>query len=60
MDCLVPLFGFIICLLIWLSLGPSAIVLGTVWMAVGVAYGAVKTKGFKTDLVRFDIPSDDA
>jgi amino acid transporter len=60
MDCVVPLFGFIICLLIWRSLGPSAIVLGTVWMAVGVAYGAVKTKGFKTDLVRFDIPSDDA
>jgi hypothetical protein len=29
-------------------------------MAVGVAYGAVKTKGFKTDLVRFDIPADDA
>src|SRR5580698_3608303 len=53
-----PVLGFVICLFIWRSLGPWAIVLGTVWMAVGVAYGAVKTKGFKTDLVRFDIPAD--
>src|SRR6266481_3202390 len=55
-----PVLGFFICLFIWRSLGPWAIVLGTVWMAVGVAYGAVKTKGFKTDLVRFDIPADDS
>src|SRR5579864_6955208 len=55
-----PVLGFVICLFIWRSLGPWAIVLGTVWMAVGVAYGAVKTKGFKTDLVRFDIPADDS
>jgi putrescine importer len=59
-DCVFPVLGFVICLFIWRSLGPWAIVLGTVWMAVGIAYGAVKTKGFKTDLVRFDIPADDA
>src|SRR6516164_6486720 len=41
-----PVLGFVICLFIWRSLGPWAIVLGTVWMTVGVAYGAVKTKGF--------------
>jgi putrescine importer len=58
-DFVFPVLGFVICLFIWRSLGPWAIVLGTVWMAVGVAYGAVKTKGFKTDLVRFDIPGDD-
>ena len=59
-DCVFPLLGFVICLLIWRSLGPWAIALGSVWMAIGIAYGAVKTNGFKTDLVRFDIPSDDA
>ena len=59
-DFVFPVLGFVICLFIWRSLGPWAIVLGTVWMTVGVAYGAVKTKGFKRDLVRFDIPADDA
>jgi hypothetical protein len=28
-------------------------------MAVGIAYGAAKTKGFKADLVQFDIPPDE-
>jgi amino acid transporter len=59
-NCVYPVLGFVICAFIWRSLGPWAIVLGTVWMAVGIAYGAVKTKGFKTDLVRFDVPADEA
>jgi len=59
-NCAFPLLGFLICLFIWRSLGPWAMLLGTIWMILGVAFGAVKTKGFKTDLVRFDIPVDDA
>jgi putrescine importer len=55
-----PLLGFLICLFIWRSLGPWAMLLGTIWMVLGVVFGAVKTKGFKTDLVRFDVPVDDA
>jgi putrescine importer len=59
-DFLFPLLGFIICFFIWRNLGRWAIVLGLVWMGVGVAYGAFKTKGFKSELVRFDIPDDEA
>jgi putrescine importer len=59
-NCVFPLLGFLICLFIWRSLGPWAMLLGTIWMVLGVVFGALKTKGFKTDLVRFDIPVDDA
>jgi putrescine importer len=59
-NCAFPLLGFLICLFIWRSLGPWAMLLGTIWMVLGVLFGAVRTKGFKTDLVRFDIPVDDA
>jgi putrescine importer len=59
-DLVFPLLGFAICFFIWRNLGRYAIVLGTAWMAVGIAYGAVKTKGFQSDLVQFDIPADDA
>ena len=55
-----PLLGFLICLYIWRNLAQTAILLGAVWMVVGIAYGAVKTKGFKSGLVQFDIPPDDA
>jgi putrescine importer len=59
-NCAFPLLGFLICLFIWRSLGPWAMLLGTIWMVLGVVFGAIRTKGFKTDLVRFDIPVDDA
>jgi putrescine importer len=55
-----PILGFLICLLIWRGLGQSAMILGGVWMIVGIAYGAVKTRGFKGELVKFDLPPDDA
>jgi len=29
-------------------------------MAVGIAYGAVRTRGFQSELVNFDIPSDES
>jgi putrescine importer len=58
-DLAFPLLGFVICFLIWRSLGQWALALGAIWMAVGVAYGAVKTKGFRSELVQFDIPAED-
>ncbi|MGA8223860.1 MAG: APC family permease [Candidatus Acidiferrales bacterium] len=54
-----PLLGFLICLFIWRNLAQNAMLLGACWMAAGIAYGAVKTKGFKSGLVQFDIPPDD-
>jgi putrescine importer len=55
-----PVLGFLICLLIWRGLGQNAMTLGGAWMILGIAYGAVKTKGFKGELVKFDVPPDDA
>src|SRR6202789_3064635 len=49
-----PLLGFLICFFIWLNLRPAAKIAGGVWMVIGIAYGAVKTKGFQSDLVKFD------
>ena len=55
-----PVLGFLICLFIWRNLSSKAMLLGVVWMTVGIAYGAVKTKGFQADLVKFDIPPDES
>lgn len=41
-----PLLGFTICLGLWLSLGRLAMIVGSLWMAIGIAFGIWKTKGF--------------
>jgi hypothetical protein len=33
-------------------------VLGAVWMIAGIAYGAIRTRGFRSELVTFEVPSD--
>ncbi len=56
-NLVVPLLGFFICLFIWLNLSSPAKFAGAAWMLVGIAYGAIRTRGFRSDLVRFDIPA---
>jgi hypothetical protein len=53
------LLGFAVCLLLWLNLSRTALIAGSIWMAAGIAYGAWKTRGFRGDLVNFDIPADE-
>jgi putrescine importer len=53
-----PVLGFLICMLLWLSLSWHAKLLGVGWMVVGLAYGAYNTRGFKRELVSFEISSD--
>jgi amino acid transporter len=60
LDLIAPLLGFVICAFIWSQLSRPALRLGAVWMAVGIAYGAVRTKGFQAKLVNFDIPTDES
>jgi len=57
-DAAVPLLGFGICLFIWLNLRWQAKVAGAAWMVFGIVYGAWKTRGFRADLVRFDVPNE--
>ena len=54
----VPALGFTICAFIWLNLSHTALLLGTVWMAIGILYGAIKTRGFRGQLVNFDMPGE--
>jgi len=60
MNFVTPFLGFVVCFFIWLNLSPAAKKAGGVWMVVGIAYGAVKTRGFQASLVQFEIPSDEA
>jgi amino acid transporter len=55
---LVPVLGFTVCLLLWLNLSRPAKIAGMVWMLLGVGYGAIRTRGFKAELVSFDIPEE--
>jgi amino acid transporter len=55
-----PALGFLICLFIWIHLSRMAMIVGSIWMIAGIAYGAWKTRGFQADLVNFDVPPEDA
>ena len=54
-----PALGFVICMLLWLSLSWRAKALGIAWMVAGLAYGAYNTRGFRRELVNFEIPADE-
>jgi len=54
-----PVLGFAVCLLLWLNLSRTAQIAGSIWMAAGIAFGAWKTRGFRGELVNFEIPSED-
>jgi amino acid transporter len=49
-----PLLGFVICFFIWLNLRWQAQLSGAVWLAIGIAYGMYKTKGFR-EMLKFDV-----
>jgi amino acid transporter len=57
-DFVLPLLGFLICLYIWSSLRWPAKLAGGLWLAAGVIYGAIKTKGFRRNLMTFELPAD--
>ena len=42
-----PALGFLICAYLWWSLGRTAHVAGTIWLATGILYGAWRTGGFR-------------
>jgi hypothetical protein len=54
-----PLAGFVICFLIWLSLSGRAKIAGAAWLAVGIAFRAWKTRGFKSNPVNFELPPEE-
>jgi amino acid transporter len=53
-DAVLPVIGFAFCAAIWWNLNPLAKVVGGVWLAAGLAYLAMKTRGFRTPPVAIE------
>jgi putrescine importer len=53
-----PILGFVVCLLLWWNLSSQAWILGAVWMTIGVAAAAWQTRGFRHNLVSFELAPD--
>jgi putrescine importer len=56
---LFPLAGFFICLLLWLNLSRPAKIVGSIWMGAGILFGAIKTRGFRGNLIDFELPPEE-
>jgi amino acid transporter len=54
-----PSLGFVVCLYLWLNLGWRAKAAGLVWLALGVSYGAWRTKFFRKPLDFEPLPPDE-
>ena len=54
-----PLLGFCICLLLWGNLSRIAQIAGAIWMAIGIGFGFWKTRGFRSELVNFEISAEE-
>jgi amino acid transporter len=54
-----PLAGLTICFFLWKNLSWKAWIVGGTWMLVGIAFGAWKTRGFRGDLVNFELPPEE-
>src|SRR5437660_8110703 len=55
-----PVLGFLICLVLWWNLSTKARIVGAIWMAVGIAIGAWKTRGFRGNLIDFELPPEES
>ena len=42
-----PGLGFLACIVVWLSLSNLAKIIGFIWLAIGIIYMFIWTKGFK-------------
>jgi amino acid transporter len=57
LDFFMPVSGFVVCGFIWWSLSPPAKIAGTIWVALGIMYGAWKTSGFRKQM-SFEAPAE--
>ena len=53
-DLIQPVFGFLICFLIWINLPSLAKITGGIWYIIGLAYLIIKTNLFRKKPVMFD------
>jgi putrescine importer len=52
-----PVVGFVICLALWVSLSRPAMIVGSIWMIAGIAFGVWKTRWFQEPL-SFEVPAE--
>jgi putrescine importer len=57
-DVVLPLAGFIFCFYLWYSLRWPAKVAGALWLGAGVLYGAIQSRGFRRNLISFELPPE--
>jgi len=56
-NLLPPVCGFFICLALWVNLSRPAMIVGSIWMIAGIAFGVWKTRGFREQL-SFEVPAE--
>jgi putrescine importer len=54
-----PLAGFTVCFFLWKNLSWKAWIVGGIWMLAGIAFGAWKTRGFRGNLINFELPPEE-
>lgn len=55
-NLIAPALGALICFYVWTSLSSKAMIAGFCWLAIGIVYCGVLTKGFRTPAVELDVP----
>jgi amino acid transporter len=53
-NLLLPVLGFLVCLILWWNLSSQARILGGVWMAIGLGLGLWRLGGFRMNLDGFE------
>jgi putrescine importer len=54
LDIISPVLGFLFCLVIFLGLQESTLLVGAIWLAIGAVYVLLKTKGLSAPPVEID------
>lgn len=57
-NLLMPVIGFVVCGAIWWNLSPPAKIAGSIWLGLGIAYGAWKTNFFQKEMA-FEAPPEE-
>jgi putrescine importer len=53
-----PVLGFLVCFLLWINVGRTALIAGGIWLLAGLLFSAVKTNAFRVPMVLSEAPSE--
>lgn len=53
-DAILPVLGFLVCFIIWISLPTPAKIIGGIWFLIGLVYLIIRTKGLRQKPVILD------